>query len=249
MKTISLNKGLAALWYPFIFGFYLFCTPALARNTLFSNSQQQTQVSGIVTDGTNPLPGVSISVKNQRNTVVTDFDGKFTITVSPDANLIFTYIGFKNIEIPVARRLLINVQMEQDQTTLQEVKINAGYYSVRESERTGSIVKIKAGDFDKQPVNNPLAVMQGRMAGVNITQNTGVPGGGFNIQIRGLNSIRGDGNDPLYIVNGVPYSSQSLGDPTVSASAISGVTNPLNNLNVSDIESIEVLKDADATAI
>ncbi len=250
MKTISLNKGLAALWYPFIFGFYLFCTPALARNTLrFSIPQQQTQVSGIVTDGTNPLPGVSISVKNQRNTVITDFDGKFTITVSPDANLIFTYIGFKTIEIPVARRLLINVQMEQDQTTLQEVKINAGYYSVKDKERTGSIAKIKAADFDKQPVNSPLAVMQGRMAGVNITQNTGVPGGGFNIQIRGLNSIRGDGNDPLYIVNGVPYSSQSLGDPTVSASAISGVTNPLNNLNVSDIESIEVLKDADATAI
>lgn len=250
MKTFSLNKGWVGLWYPFIFGFYLFCTPALARNTLrFSTSQQQTQISGIVTDGTNPLPGVSISVKNQRNTVITDFHGKFTITISPDASLIFTYIGFKTIQIPVGQRLIINVQMQQDHTTLQEVKINAGYYSVKDKERTGSIAKIKAGDFDKQPVNNPLAVMQGRMAGVNITQNTGVPGGGFNIQIRGLNSIRGDGNDPLYIVNGVPYSAQSLGDPTVSASAISGVTTPLNNLNVSDIESIEVLKDADATAI
>nr|WP_255664520.1 TonB-dependent receptor plug domain-containing protein [Flavobacterium sp. F-126] len=139
--------------------------------------------------------------------------------------------------------------MEQDQTTLQEVRINTGYYSVKEKERTDSIAKIKAADIEKQPVNNPLAAMQGHMAGVNITQNTGVPGGGFNIQIRGLSSIRGDGNDPLYIVNGVPYSSQSLGDATVSASAISGVTNPLNNLNVSDIENIEVLKDADATAI
>lgn len=249
MKTISLNKGLAALWYPFIFGFYLFCTPALARNTLrFSISQQQTQVSGIVTDGTNPLPGVSISVKNQRNTVITDFDGKFTITVSPDANLIFTYIGFKTIEIPVARRLVINVQMDQDQTTLQEVKINAGYYSVKESQRTGSILKISSKDIEKQPVTNVLATMQGRMAGVNITQNTGVAGGGFDIQIRGQNSLRSDGNRPLYIIDGVPYSSDSVGSDLTGV-VLPGPTSPLNSINPSDIESIEVLKDADATAI
>lgn len=249
MKTISLNKGLAALWYPIIFGFYLFCTPALARNTLrFSISQQQTQVSGIVTDGINPLTGVSVSVKNQINTVVTDFDGKFTITVSPDASLIFTYIGFKTIEIPVARRLLINVQMEQDQTTLQEVKINAGYYSVKEKERTGSISKISSRDIEKQPVTNVLATMQGRMAGVNITQNTGVAGGGFDIQIRGQNSLRSDGNRPLYIIDGVPYSSDSVGSDLTGV-VLPGPTSPLNSINPSDIDSIEVLKDADATAI
>ena len=249
MKTISLNKGLAALWYPFIFGFYLFCTPALARNTLrFAISQQQTQVSGIVTDGTNPLPGVSISVKNQRNTIVTDFDGKFTITVSPDASLIFTYIGFKTIEIPVARRLVINVKMQQDQTTLQEVKINAGYYSVKEKERTGSISKISSRDIEKQPVTNVLATMQGRMAGVNITQNTGVAGGGFDIQIRGQNSLRSDGNRPLYIIDGVPYSSDSVGSDLTGV-VLPGPTSPLNSINPSDIDSIEVLKDADATAI
>jgi TonB-linked SusC/RagA family outer membrane protein len=249
MKNFSLNKGLVALWYPFIFGFYLFCTPALARNTLrFSTLQQQTQVTGIVTDGIGPLAGVSISVKNQKNIVVTDYDGKFTIAASPADILIFTYIGFKTIEIPVARRSVINVQMQEDATMLQEVKINAGYYSVKESQRTGSISKISSKDIEKQPVTNVLATMQGRMAGVSITQNTGVAGGGFDIQIRGQNSLRSDGNRPLYIIDGVPYSSDSVGSDLTGV-VLPGPTSPLNSINPSDIESIEVLKDADATAI
>ncbi|CAD0002228.1 SusC/RagA family TonB-linked outer membrane protein [Flavobacterium salmonis] len=249
MKIFSLNKGLAALWYPFIFGFYLFCTPALARNTLrFSTSQQQAQVTGTVTDGTLPLSGVSISVKNQKNTVITDFDGRFTIAVSPTDILIFNYIGFKTIEIPIARRSVINVQMQEDATALQEVKINAGYYSVKESQRTGSISKISSKDIEKQPVTNVLATMQGRMAGVNITQNTGVAGGGFDIQIRGQNSLRTDGNRPLYIIDGVPYSSDSVGSDLTGV-VLPGPTSPLNSINPSDVDSIEVLKDADATAI
>ncbi|MFG4001379.1 SusC/RagA family TonB-linked outer membrane protein [Flavobacterium aquidurense] len=251
MKTYSLKKGLAALWYPFIFGFYLFCTPALARNTLHSPlSQQQTQISGIVTDGALPLSGVSISVKNQKNITVTDFDGKFVITVSANDILIFTYIGYKTIEIPVAKRLMVNVQMQEDTTTLQEVKINAGYYSVKQSERTGSIAKITAKDIDKQPVTNILSAMQGRMAGVTITQTTGTPGGGFDVQIRGTNSLRTDGNQPLYIIDGVPYASNSISNNNISSIIIpSSNVSPLSTINPSDIESIEVLKDADATAI
>lgn len=249
MKTFSLNKGLAALWYPFIFGFYLISAPALARNTLrFSVLQQQASVTGIVTDGTLPLSGVSVSIKNQKNTVVTDFDGKFTIAVSPADILIFVFIGFKTIEIPVARRSVINVQMLEDVTTLQEVKINAGYYTVKESERTGSIARITAKDIEKQPVTNVLATMQGRMAGVNITQDTGVPGGGFNINIRGINSLRTNGNAPLYVIDGVPYSSDAIGS-TQTSTVLPTSTSPLSNINPTDIESIEVLKDADATSI
>lgn len=249
MKTFSLNKGLAALWYPVIFGFYLFCTPALARNTLrFSSLQQQTQVTGIVTDGIGPLAGVSISVKKQKNTVVTDFDGKFTIAVSPDDILIFTYIGFKTIEILVARRSVINVQLHEDATALQEVKVNAGYYSVKESERAGSISKINSKDIEKQPVTNVLATMQGRMAGVDVIQDGGTAGGSFQIKIRGQNSLRADGNSPLYIIDGVPYSSESIGSNETSTITASQ-TSPLNSINPSDVESIEVLKDADATAI
>jgi TonB-linked SusC/RagA family outer membrane protein len=251
MKIFSLSKGLVLLWYPFIFGFYLFCTPTLARNTLqFSSVQQQQQirVTGIVTDGVVPLSGVIISIKNQRNTVVTDFDGKYNITVSFSDILIFTYIGYKTIEIPVARHLTINVQMQEDATALQEVKINAGYYSVKESQRTGSISKISSKDIEKQPVTNVLAAMQGRMAGVSITQNTGVSGGNFDIQIRGQNSLRSNGNRPLYIIDGVPYSSDS-GGSDLTGIVLQGSTSPLNSINPGDIEGIEVLKDADATAI
>jgi TonB-linked SusC/RagA family outer membrane protein len=249
MKTFSLNKGLGALWYPFIFGFYLFCTPALARNTpRFSVSQQQTQVSGIVTDGTLPLSGVSISIKGRQTTIATDFDGKFAIMASPNDILIFTYIGFKTLTIPITGRSIINIKMQEDATALQEVKINAGYYSVKESERTGSISKITSKDIEKQPVTNVLAAMQGRMAGVNITQNTGVAGGGFDIQIRGQNSLRSDGNRPLYIIDGVPYSSEAVGSD-LTGIVLPGPTSPLNSINPGNIESIEVLKDADATAI
>jgi TonB-linked SusC/RagA family outer membrane protein len=251
MKTYSLKKGLATLWYPFIFGFYLFCTPALARNILhFPLTQQQKQISGIVTDGTLPLSGVSISVKNQKNTAITDFDGKFVIKVSTNDILIFTYIGYKTVEIPVAKHSVLNVKMQENTTTLQEVKINAGYYTVKESERTGSIAKITAKDIDKQPVTNILSAMQGRMAGVTITQTTGTPGGGIDVQIRGTNSLRADGNQPLYIIDGVPYASNSISNNNISSIIIpSSNVSPLSSINPSDIESIEVLKDADATAI
>src|SRR5690606_3057491 len=125
-----------------------------------------------------------------------------------------------------------------------------GYYSVKDKERTGSISKITAKEIGQQPVANPLAAMQGRMAGVNITQSSGTPGGGFDIQIRGRNSLRTEGNAPLYIVDGVPFLSESNSSRNLSASIfISTANSNLQLINPNDIESIEVLKDADATAI
>lgn len=213
-----------------------------------SSSIQQYQIQGTVTDGTDPLPGVTITIKNKSNTsTISDYSGQYTISVSPNDTLVVSFVGFKTAIVPVKGRTKIDVQLIYDTTTLQEVRVNAGYYTVKEKERTGSIARITSKEIEKQPVNNPLAAMQGRMSGVNITQSTGLTGSAFNIQIRGRNSLRAEGNDPLYIVNGVPYSSQSLGDTSVSAITVS--INPLNNLNPSDIESIEVLKDADATAI
>jgi TonB-linked SusC/RagA family outer membrane protein len=157
-------------------------------------------------------------------------------------------MGFRTLTIPVAGRSVINVVMQENATALQEVKINAGYYSVKNSQSTGSISKITSKDIEKQPVTNVLAAMQGRMAGVNITQNTGVAGGGFDIQIRGQNSLRSDGNRPLYIINGISYSSEAVGSD-LTGIILPGPTSPLNSINPGDIESIEVLKDADATAI
>ncbi len=252
MKNISLNKGLGVLWYPLILGLYLCCNPAQANNRLRQNQlqRQQNQISGTITDGTSPLPGVIISIKGKRNnTVNSDFNGQYILSAIATDTLMVSFIGFKTAIVPINGRKTVNIQLQEDITSLQEVRVNAGYYSVKEKERTGSIAKITSKDIEKQPVNNPLAAMQGRMSGVNIIQSTGIPGGGFNIQIRGINSIRRDGNEPLYIVNGLPYSSQSLGDTTTASTAILGVTNPLNTINPSDIESIEVLKDADATAI
>ena len=250
MKNNSFYKGRLAFWYLIIFGFLIAYTPTQAKTALPSlpSSTQQNQISGIITDGTGPLAGVTITIKGQQKTTISDFDGKFSITASPNDMLIFSFMGFKTLTIPVDGRTIINIEMHQDATSLQEVKINAGYYSVKESERTGNISKISFKDIEIQPVINVLASMQGRMAGVSIIQTTGVPGGGFEIKIRGQNSLRPGANAPLYVIDGVPYSSDPIGYNQTSTT-FPTATSPLNSINPDNIESIEVLKDADATSI
>ncbi|NMH24237.1 TonB-dependent receptor [Flavobacterium sp. SE-s27] len=206
-------------------------------------------ITGRVTDTNgNPLIGATVTDKVTGIGVITDVNGQYTINASPADILIFSFIGFKTEEITVGSQSTINLQMKEDTATLQEVTINAGYYTVKDKERTGSISKISSKDIEKQPVTNVLAAMQGRMAGVDIVQDSGSPGGAFSIKIRGTNSLRADGNQPLYIIDGVPYSSETIGSIATSGTAPS-LTSPLNSINPSDIESIEVLKDADATAI
>jgi TonB-linked SusC/RagA family outer membrane protein len=143
------------------------------------------------------------------------------------------------------------IQSPQDTISpnqIKEIVINAGYYAVKDKERTGSISKVTAKDIENQPVTNVLSTIQGRMAGVNIIQNSGVSGGGFDIQIRGKNSLRTAGNAPLYIIDGVPMGGEMTSP--YSGVALPGASiNPLNSINPNDIESLEILKDADATAI
>ncbi|MCR9228402.1 MAG: SusC/RagA family TonB-linked outer membrane protein, partial [Flavobacteriaceae bacterium] len=211
---------------------------------------EQQQVSGTVTDqaGT-PIPGVTVMVKGTTLGTATDFDGNYQITVpSPDHVLVFTSVGYDTQEITVGQRTSVNVKLKEGVQELDEVVLNAGYYKVTERERTGNIATVKATVIDKQPVGNALAAMQGQMSGVNIVQNTGVPGGGFSVEVRGQNFINGV-TDPLYIVDGVPFGSQSLGSDDVSRFILGSDISPLNAINPNDIESIEVLKDADATAI
>jgi TonB-linked SusC/RagA family outer membrane protein len=250
MNNFSFSRGGKAFCFLILIGSFLSISPILAnissRHSLAVT--QQHQIQGTVTDGNNPLAGVSISIKNKSNATVTDYNGHYTLSVSPDDILIFSYIGYRAQMVSVQGRTTINISLQENATKLQEVKINAGYYSVKNSERTGSISKITAKDIEKQPVTNVLATMQGRMAGVYITQETGVAGGGFNIQIRGINSLRADGNEPLYIIDGVPYASQALGYSQISTN-MPGDGSPINSINPDDIQSIEVLKDADATAI
>jgi TonB-linked SusC/RagA family outer membrane protein len=250
MNNFSFSMGGRAFCFLILMGTALSFSPVQANNSIRHSlaATQQHQIQGTVTDGSNPLAGVSISIKGKSNSTVTDYNGHYTLSASKDDILIFTYIGYRTVTVPVQGRSTIIISLQESTNQLQEVKINAGYYSVKNSERTGSISKITSKDIEKQPVSNVLATMQGRMAGVNITQNTGMPGGGFSVEIRGRNSLRTDGNNPLYIIDGVPYSSQDIGSSFTSGNMPSR-TNPLNSINPGDIASIEVLKDADATAI
>ena len=251
MNKFSFYKGGSPFYYLIIFGFLFSCTPVLANKLLrpMRSVLQQSQINGTITDGINPLSGVSISIKGSANSgTISDINGQYSLTASPDAILIYSFIGFITVTEPINGRKTINIQLQEDATQLQEVKINAGYYSVKESERTGSIAKISAKDIEKQPVSNMLAAMQGRMAGVNVTQTTGIAGGGFDIQIRGQNSLRTGGNEPLYMVDGVPFASDVIGNSNTTG-VLPRSASPLSIINPSEIESIEILKDADATAI
>lgn len=240
MKKITFTALTVPLMYVLIL---LLCS-------LKTYAQEKTlTLTGVVKDVNGPLAGVFVWQTDTENGTQTNELGFYTIQISTNAQVTFDYLGYKPQTFTVKTNTL-NVTLVADENTLDEIVINAGYYTVKDKERTGSISKITAKEIGQQPVANPLAAMQGRMAGVNITQNSGVPGGGFDIQIRGRNSLRTEGNAPLYIVDGVPYASQSVSNGSISSTIFSGGNiSPLNSINPNDIESIEVLKDADATAI
>lgn len=215
---------------------------------VWSQNQNSFELKGTVLDNQGTLPGVTITVKDKNRGTVTDLNGKFSIRVQQNETLQFSFLGYKSIEQQITSDAEITIFMFEDITALKEVTVNAGYYTVKDKERTGSIARITNREIENQPVPNFLATMQGRMAGVEIIQDSGMPGGAFNIRIRGVNSLRADGNQPLYLIDGVPYSSETIGAIATSGTAPT-LTSPLNSINPTDIESIEVLKDADATAI
>jgi len=248
MKIISLNNGMRVLFYALCVVVFAAISSSRAHASPYGHVMFQQPVSGIVSDASGPLPGVTIMIKGSTVTTVSDLEGKYTIFAGAADVLMFSFVGYANAEAAVDGRSVINITLAVDATQLEEVTIDAGYYTVKEKERTGSIARVTSRDIENQPVVNVLSAVQGRMAGVNITQNTGVPGGGYSIQIRGTNSLRREGNNPLYVINGVPVSEQA---PSNLAGVILpyGSVNPLNGINPNDIESIEVLKDADATAI
>jgi TonB-linked SusC/RagA family outer membrane protein len=232
--------------YALALTFALFLT---YNSPLFSQNQPQKTISGIITDGAAPLSGVNVLVKNSARGSISDLEGRYSVIASSTDTLVFTYLGYKPLEVAVGNAPILNVVMEVDAQALDAVVINAGYYKVSDRERTGSIARVTAEEIENQPVDNPLAALQGRIAGVNIVPLTGVPGGGYNVSIRGQNSIAA-GNEPLYIVDGLPYNSTSLSDQSLSGAILpGGQLSPLSLINPNDIESVEILKDADATAI
>ncbi|MGS2763126.1 SusC/RagA family TonB-linked outer membrane protein [Sinomicrobium sp. M5D2P9] len=222
--------------------------------------EQQREVSGTVTweAAKTPLGGVNIIVKGTSRGTMSDPDGSYTIVVTDTDVLTFSFLGYKTVEEAVNDRNIINIQLQEDITALQEVEVNAGYYTVKERERTGSISRITSEDIQDIPFTNPLEALVGRVPGVTVSA-SGTPGTFLKVRVRGENSLRStvgepvpgapvgiatDGGAPLYIVDGLPVNSN-----LINSLIYSGGLDPLANLNPENIASIEVLKDADATAI
>jgi TonB-linked SusC/RagA family outer membrane protein len=228
-------------------GILFFLSKSAVAATTTTLALQQQEVSGVVQDQNGlPIPGVTVTVKNTNKGTVTNLDGEYSISAPANGILVFSYIGYKTVEIPVDNNEEINIQLEEDISALGEVQINAGYYTTTERESTGNISRVTAEEIELQPVVSPIQALAGRMAGVEITPNGNLPGNASTIRIRGTNSLREEGNFPLYIIDGVPINSTPLES---NSNLTFGGIDPLNTLNLSNIASIEVLKDADATAI
>lgn len=213
-------------------------------------------LTGKVTDAEgSPLPGVTVQVKGTMQGTTTDADGRFALAkVGNGEVLVISSIGYEKREVVVKGRTILT-QMNVDVSSLDETVVIA-YGTTTPRLSTGNVNSVKAKDIAKQPVNNPLLALQGRVPGLFITQANGLPGSGITVRVQGQNSIY-NGNAPLYVVDGVPYPTETpgqglgpLGNSGEKANGSeSGTGNALSYINPSDIESIDVLKDADATAI
>ena len=208
---------------------------------------QAQEVSGNVSDANGPLPGASVVEKGTTNGTQTDFDGNFIITVSENATLVISYIGYSTTEEAVNERSTVNVTLAEDAQALDEVVI-IGYGTTTVKDATGSVTSVTAKDFNGGVISSPEQLIQGKTAGVNIQQTSGEPGGGMSVNIRGSNSVRAN-NNPLFVVDGVPLSGDNTSPSGDSGNGATAVRNPLNFLNPADIMSISILKDASATAI
>lgn len=208
-------------------------------------------VSGAVhADNGEPLAGVTIKVKDGDQTVLTDAKGAFSIRVaSPDATLVFTSVGYDQLEIKLDGRRTLDVRLKSKDQQLSEVVV-IGYGTQRKRDLTGSISTISAEEISKSAVLSVDQALQGRAAGVFVNQSSSAPGGGIAVRIRGGNSIQG-GNEPLYVIDGIPiYSDNNEVNPGGGRfTQLRTSPNALSSLNPMDIESIEILKDASATAI
>ena len=205
----------------------LLCFPASGVNAAPA-SQENLTVSGVVTSAADQLPliGVSVQVKGTSNGAITDLDGNYIVTVQPGQTLVFSYIGFVTQEVEITNQRTLNIVMNEDSETLEEVVV-VGYGVQKKKLVTGATVQVKGETLAKMNTNSPLQAMQGQTPGVNISSTSGQPGESMKVSIRGLGTV---GNaSPLYLIDGVG------GD--------------ISTLNPADIESIDVLKDAASAAI
>ncbi|MGQ8337786.1 TonB-dependent receptor [Sunxiuqinia sp. A32] len=204
--------------------------------------EQEISISGKVTDTSGqPLPGVTVVVKGTTQGTITDGDGNYSISnVNSDGVLIFSFVGMKSQEMPVDGKSIVNITMEEDAIGIDEV-VAVGYGTMKKSDLTGSIASVNSKDLGEVSSDSFTRSLSGKVAGVQIQQTTGTPGGNMVIRVRGASSLSA-GNDPLYVIDGFPVQQENI-------SAQDQGFNPLSSLNPDDIESIEVLKDASASAI
>ena len=203
-----------------------------------SVSEEKITITGTVTDENGePLIGVSIQVKGTSKGTITDVNGKYTLSLSPGATISFSYVGMKPMQRKVTKGGQLNVSMQNDAKMLDEV-VAIGYGTMKRGDLTGSVVSVNAKAIEESMASTIDQALQGRAAGLQMTQNSGVPGGGTSIQIRGVNSLNST-NEPIYVVDGV----------IISGETGSNTSNAIAGINPADIESIEILKDASATAI
>ncbi len=199
----------------------------------------QTALTGTVTEQSTslPLPGVNVVIKGTNNGTATDFDGNYHIEVNNGDVIVFSYIGYQTLEVTYTGQLRLDVQLTEDASQLDEIVV-IGYGSVKKEDLTGSVDVISSKDFNQGAIVSPDQLLQGKAAGVRITNAGGQPDAAPNIRIRGGSSLAGN-NSPLIVIDGVPLDN----------SGVAGVGNPLSLINPNDIESFSILKDASATAI
>lgn len=222
----------------FLFVIYFFVTNGFSQNLT---------VTGKITDEASgeTLFGVNIIVKGTIKGTSSGIDGSYTLqNVSPEAVLMFSYLGYTDKEINVGAKNVINVTMQSSADELDEMII-VGYGVKKKRNLTGSIVSVGSKEIGESNLQDPISAIQGRAAGVQVVSNSGSPGGGMSIKVRGNSSLN-SGNTPLYVVDGIPIESNSLS--TLNGTENFGL-NPLADINPNDIESIEILKDAASTAI
>lgn len=208
---------------------------------------KQDNLRGRVTDSAGtPLIGVTVRINETNQTTVTNGDGYFEFTqVADDATFTFSFVGFQSKVVSI-HNLKSPIVLAYYNSELTEVEVNAGYWKVNDKLRTGNISRVDGETIRQQPVIDPMLALSGRVPGLQISQNSGLPGAYHNVRIRGTNSIA-NGNSPFFIIDGIPFDSGPITNPRIAGSATN--ISPFSLINADEIESIEVLKDADATAI
>jgi TonB-linked SusC/RagA family outer membrane protein len=241
LRKVCPTVKLARFLPVFLIAFFVLIYPGAisAKDKVASSSENADRiVSGKVTDEAtgNPLIGATVTVKGTNNSTTTSTDGRYSISVKDDnATLVFSFVGYTTKEMSIGDASAIDVTLKVASAELSEVVI--GYGTQSKKDVTGSVKSLQPGDFNKGIINSPEQLLQGKVAGVNVTSTSGEPGAQLSITVRGPGGIR-TGSTPLFVLDGLALDNSSTGGG-----------NPLNFLNPQDIASIDVLKDASATAI